>query len=786
LTEVNFPHSPIDSCLQSVERIGIEAMHQSNSWERQVAIGLLRHRRIVAVVIGLITVLALASTLRLRFENSIDTWFLDDDPDVVTYNAFLDHFEADEITILALLCDDVFAPDALAAIDRITRAAEQAPHTHRVRSLTNIEIARVIDDGIAIGPLVDELPRTVGAAEVIRRLALDNAMLIGGMVAPDSKATAILIELAREGTTFEGKVELVDALEEIIEGEQRDGRRLLLTGTAPFDATVFHLSSRDFKLFGVMGIVVVVVAAFMVFRRISAALVPLSVVVMTSAWLFGLMGALDRPINIMSSGLSAVVLAVSVADSIHVLAAYYQELMAGRSREAAIEESIVKLLVPCFFTTITTAAGMLSLLVSDLQPIREFGVFAALGVAFAFIITITFIPVILAMARPPAPALIERQQRAPIARALNWLGTPNRSRSKRILASTSIIVVALFVGFDKLSIGANSMNYFRADEPVRVNTIAIDEALGGSASMDFLVRAPDEGLKEPEILQRLDELSRWTESRPAVSQSLSVVDAMKELYRVLLDEAPGTLRLPQSRALAAQLYLILEGDQDFGTVVQDNYGTGRITSRIRLSQAEDLLDDIDEVEARIARDFNGPELEVHMTGFVKLMSNMEIYLLDSQIRSFMVAFLVVASLLALLLRSVRLGLFSMIPNLLPIIFGVAFMGLVGIPLDPGTVMIGAIALGIVVDDTVHFMVRLRRHLSAGDDIEAAIRAAITEVGRPIIITSVVLALAFLMLMFASFTPNMNFGLVAAVVILAALLADLVLLPAALVIFRPRL
>ncbi len=761
-------------------------MVSTKSWERQLAGGLLRHRRVVAAVIGLITAFAIVSTLKLTFESSIDIWFLDDDPDVVTYNDFLDYFEADELTVVAMMCDDVFAPEALAALDRITRAAEQAPHVHRARSLTNIEIARIIDDGIAIGPLVDELPQTTEAAEAIRKLALDNAMLSGGMVAADSKATAVLVELAREGTTFEGKIALVGALEKIIEREQRDGRRFLLTGTAPFDAVIFHLSSRDFELFGAMTLVVVVVAAFAVFRRISAALIPLSVVIMTSAWLFGLMGALGKPINIMSSGLSAVVLAVSVADSVHVLAAYYQELMAGRSREEAVEESLVKLLIPCFFTTITTAAGMLSLLVSDLQPIREFGVLAALGVVFAFLITITFVPAILALVRPPAPDFIERQQSAPIARALNWLGTPDRSRSKRILVGSSVIIVALLVGFDKLSVGANSMNYFHEDEPVRVNTIAVDEALGGSASMDFLVKAPDEGLKEPEILARLDELSRWTESRPAVSQSLSVVDAMKEIHRVLLGEEPGVLRLPESRPLAAQLYLLLESDQDFGTVVQDNYEAGRITSRVRLSGAESLLADIENVEARIARDFGGPELEVHMTGFVKLMANMEIYLLDSQIKSFMVAFLVVATLLALLLRSVRLGLFSMIPNLLPIILGVAFMGLVGIPLDPGTVVIGAIALGIVVDDTVHFMVRLRRQHAVGEDIETAIQASVTEVGRPIIITSVLLAVAFLMLILASFTPNVNFGLVAAVVILVALAADLVLLPAALVMFRPKL
>ncbi len=330
------------------------------------------------------------------------------------------------------------------------------------------------------------------------------------------------------------------------------------------------------------------------------------------------------------------------------------------------------------------------------------------------------------------------------------------------------------------------MNYFREDEPVRLDTYAVDEALGGSASVEVLVTAPDEGLKDPANLKRLDELSRSLESRPGASQSLSVVESLKELNRVLKGGAPGSLRLPESRPLTAQLYLLLEGEEDFETEVQDNYETGRVTTRIRMSEAEALLADLGNVEARLARDFGTADLEVRMTGFVKLMSNMETYLLDSQIRSFMVAFLVITLMLTILWRSIRLGLFSMIQNFIPVILGVAFMGLVGVPLDPGTVMIGAIALGLVVDDTVHFMVRLRRHLSGGADTRDAIRRAIMEAGRPIIITSLVLAGAFFMLTLASFTPNIHFGLVTAVVILMVLTADLVLLPAALIVLRPRL
>jgi hypothetical protein len=180
------------------------------------------------------------------------------------------------------------------------------------------------------------------------------------------------------------------------------------------------------------------------------------------------------------------------------------------------------------------------------------------------------------------------------------------------------------------------------------------------------------------------------------------------------------------------------------------------------------------------------ELDLKMTGFVKLMSNMESYLLDSQIFSLTIAFVAITLMLMLLLRSVKLGLFSMIPNILPIALGLSLMGWAGIALDPGTVMIGAIALGLVVDDTVHFLVRLRRCVARGDTLPASINSAVQDAGRPIIVTSVVLVAGLSILMLGSFSPNSNFGLVSSVVILVALAADLLLLPATLLIVRPRL
>jgi predicted RND superfamily exporter protein len=236
----------------------------------------------------------------------------------------------------------------------------------------------------------------------------------------------------------------------------------------------------------------------------------------------------------------------------------------------------------------------------------------------------------------------------------------------------------------------------------------------------------------------------------------------------------------------AQLYLLLEQEDDFTSLVQDNYGVARVSARVQMSNAEHLAAEIPSIEKKLRAEYGDDSLRVTATGFIKLMSDMESYLVASQTNSFLLAFAIIVLMLGMLLRSARLALFSMIPNFLPILCGIGFMSAVGIPLDPGTVMIGSIALGLVVDDTVHFMVRLRRRMHAGDGIDAAVANTVRVAGRPIVITSVVLIAGFLVLMMASFTPNFNFGLVTALVVALALVADLAVLPAALVLIRPRL
>ena len=751
---------------------------------------IVRHRLLVLLLTGAVAAAAGARAAPREFDHTHDRGVHQDDPNLVVYRDFIDRFVGDEISVIGVTADDVFEPAVLASIQRLTRAAEQAPHVHRVRSLTNVKIFdNDPEGGLEIRPLVRQLPRDDAAAAALRRGALDNPLLRGTLVSTDGRTTAVVVELAGGEDLMQRKMAQVRALEQIIQREgERAGVGLHLAGTPMTDKAFYDYNKRDFHLILPISALVVLLLAWLIFRRPFFTIMPSVVVLLSILITFGLMGALGLQVSILSTMVAALVLAVGVADAVHVLSEYRRQVERGARREAALRRTVAHLFIPCLFTSITTAVGFLSLLTSDLQPIREAGWLSAVGVLVAFGLSMTLLPALLSFVRS-TPA---RRDAGPLDRLVSAaalrLGGLSRPASVKVLAASVVLVVLVAVRLlgGGVTVGANPMGYFRPGDPVRTATEFIDRRLGGSTSIELLVEAPGEGLKDPALLGRVDALQAYMESLPGVSRALSVVDYLKELNRVIHGGDRRHYALPQSREAVAQYFMLLEGEEEFSSMVQSNYSLGRVTALVSFSESGALAKRLPEVEARLARDFPGPEAKVKLTGFVKLMGDMEHYLVRSQIRSMLLAFLVISLMMFLLLRSLRLGALAMIPNLVPIFLGLGFMTFIGVGLDPGTVMIGSIALGLVVDDTVHFMVQLKRRVRGGDDLNTAIAGALRRAGHPIILTSVILIAGFLVATLGSFNPNVNFGFISALVILLALVADLVMLPAALKILRPRL
>lgn len=751
------------------------------SLTQKLANRIVRARLSILILATIVTGFAGVLSTEVEFESDIEIWFLENDPTLVSYNEFLERFDGDELIVLGVFSDEIFTPELLKAIDTDTLEGAKAPGIIRSRSITNVKVPVVREEDMRVDLLFEELPSTEEEARAAKEVALGNPLIRGRLLAEDGKAAAIVYEFGGEENTFERKVAAVDGLEKAIEGVFPDNARVVLAGSPVFDRAFFVYSQNDFAVMGLVAVFVVLLMTFFIFRRIAATLLPVGIVVMTVLWLFGLMVLLGIKVNMVSTGLVTLAIAVGVADSVHLLSEFYTNLKAGATRQEAVKTATSHILVPCFFTSMTTGLGFLALLAGDLAPIGEFGWLSAIAVLFAFGLSMTVLPAALCYLPNPSREVLQAESKKGVERVLRLFSRPSRQRAMGILlAALALFCVALY-GFSLIKAESNPVNYFKPGDPVRSAMTLIDERLGGSASMEFLIETEEDGLKDPEILNALSRLREKVLQVEGFTQIFSPLESLEEAHRTFV----GGEGIPQQREMNAQLFLILEGEpEEFETVVQGNYDVGRMSARTRFDVPISVRERKEQVERAVAEE-SCSDLSIQITGFVKLMTDMEIYLFEGQIRSFVLALLVISIVLFFLLRSVPLGFLAFIPNLTPIAFGLAFMAFADINLDPGTVMIGPIALGLVVDDTVHFLYRYQFLRKAGESIEDACEKTLYSAGRAIVTTSFILAAGFSVLALGSFIPNIYFGLVTSVVVLVAMVADVVVLPAVLILFRPK-
>ncbi|MGB5576103.1 MAG: MMPL family transporter, partial [Woeseiaceae bacterium] len=490
----------------------------------------------------------------------------------------------------------------------------------------------------------------------------------------------------------------------------------------------------------------------------------------------GLMGLLGWNMTMVSAILIPLILAVGVAHSIHIISGYRRSLERGIAADEAVQRSLTRLLKPCFFASLTTAIGLLSLLVSELEPIRQFAVIAAAGVLAAFVVSIAFLPVMLRLlpVLEKSGAVLISKFVLPLLDAIHGFGL----RYPRRILATAGIAAALFLWLaTRVGVGLDPMLWIPHGDPIRVDAERIDKSFGGGLSLEFLVSSPEARLGTPAALRELEAFEAWLVANTTVTGTTSVADLVKEAARIAREEGEAGYTLPRSAVVTNALLESMARDDELEHWLTPDRTSARIFARIPLTSAQDIVDEIPLIRERMQDDFANSDLGVQITGQAVLAGIMQTNMIDSQLTSFSVALAVVSLMMILLLRSVPLGMLAIIPNLLPIVVGLGAMALADISFNPATVMIAAVALGIVVDDTVHMMTVFDREVRAGRQTADAIRTTIMEVGRPVFVTSVLLAAGFGLLVFGSFLPSRQIGGVIAVIVIAALATDLVVLPA---------
>ena len=721
-------------------------------------------RQIWIAAIGLLSLFALVPAGTVRFDNSLEIWFLEDNPELALYNEFSSRFHADEIVVVGIFADDVFHPETLSAIHRITAAAASLEFVYRVRSITNSAHARRLEEGFLDG--------------AFRRSIMASPALVDALVTADGRAAAIVVYYGREGDAVDLNARFVNDLEAIA-ARELDGlpAEFELTGSPVMGEAAQSNNRKDLQTLPPLMILIIVTLAFAIFRNLWLTLLPLTVVAVAAAWTYALMGLLGWPMTMISAMLTPLVLAVGVADTIHVVGSYQRHMSANPDRERAVEASIRELLLPCLFTSITTIMGLLALTLSEIGPLRQFGVVAAFGVFSAFAVSITLVPALL-LTFPVFNRIKSVSSEGGLGRFLSWVNRQAAGGRALLWSITAVVVVASLGSAQRISYGLDPLMWFPEEDPFRVATGRVDEAFGGSLSLEFMVAAPEKNLNDKDVLRRLEAFESWLSDHTVISRTLSISGIVKEAARVSRDAGPAGYALPNSQFVTDALIENLRQSGQLEGWLLPDFSGARISARMPAATAPVIIEQIPAIEEYLHTKFANSGLALNLTGQAVMVGQMQTYVFESQAASFTLALVTISILMILLLRSVTLGLLAMIPNLVPLLAGLGAMSMFDIDLNPGTVMITAVALGIVIDDTVHMMTAIKRNLGDTSDVAFAVKQAVRTVGRPIVVTSILLALGFSILMLGSFLPSREIGGVTALIIVAALCADLLLVPAA--------
>ena len=726
---------------------------------------LLEQRRILLAIVALLTIAASVPVARVHFDNSIELWFSDDDPELAIYDQFSKHYQADQMVVVGVFDDDVFDKDTLSIIDRISTAAAELEHAFRVSSITRSVFASRLEGGFLDSNF--------------RESVMDSPVVNGLLVSSDRTGAAIVVYLSRAGESAELKSRFVVALNEIALREtQNTAASFVLTGAPVMGMAGQAKNRQDMRILVPVMVVMILLLAFAVLRNIWLSLLPLGVVAIAVTWSFAFMGLAGWQMTMVSAMLMPLILAVGVADTMHIVVRFRCQLASGEDRRQAVRTSLLQLLRPCFFTTITTMVGLLALLVSEIAPVRQFGVVAAVGVFAAFVVSITMVPASLLII-PTADRDGSIGADGVLGNVLKRVNVCSGKRPGMIVSISLLLVFVCSWSATRVTLGVDPLTWFPAEDPYRIATEKVDKAFGGSLSMEFLVSAPGDNINTPAILRRLEKFESWLLENTDITRTISIVEFVKEAARVAREDGTAGYTLPRSQFVTDALLESVRRAGQLDGWVQADYSSTRISARIPVARAKYVVEQTPSIRAYLQNEFANGELQIQMTGYAVLVGKMQDYVIRSQVESFSVALVVIALLMFLLMRSATLGFLALIPNLIPLVAGLGAMAFFGVALNPGTVMITAVALGIVVDDTVHFMTAISRELRNTSDIDAAIGRAVADVGRPIVVTSMLLAVGFSVMLTGSFLPSRQIGGVSALIIVVALVADLILLPAAL-------
>ncbi len=687
----------------------------------------------------------------------------------------------------------VFTPETLALVQRLSQAVGEIEAIDDADLVSLSEVDDIIgkQDVLEVEPFFEDPPATQPEADAIRERVLANRMMLGTVVSRDGRATLIIGEL-RKGFS---KVQLYHDLKRIVASAGLRDERVVIAGRPVIEGEMGRLAGNDMAHMFPLVVVAAALLLFLSLRSLRGVVLPLLVVVSSVLWTLGLMAWLGVTFFAISTMMPTLLVAIGVANGIHVLHHFMLGVAAHpeRSPRESVLDTMEQLTPPLVMTSLTTAAGIGSLAVSPMRPIQGFGIFTAAGVLAGMVFSLTLLPAILCLLPLPhraarRTARSQSEKGGLVALLLNSV-TPLVLR-RPMLAIGGALAVVVFggAGIPRIVVEGSLLRNFPSDSPVKLADSELSRYLGATQPLQVVVDAGEpDAWKSPEKLRALVALQRHMEDLEHTGETRSIADFIQRMNEVMNPEDPDAYRIPDSRDLVAQYLLLysISGDpDDFEDVIDSPYQMANLRAQLDSDQSRIVGGVVQEVEAYAARELAPLGLATHVSGSSRIVYEFIDLIIEGQVRSLVLGLTIVMLLAALLVRSAVAGLLTVMPVAVATLLNFGLIGWSGVPLGVTTALLSSMGIGIGVDYAIHFVFRYRRDRRSGMSPEVAMQETLSTSGVAIFYNAVVVLAGFLVLATSEFPPNRALGILVSINMFVCLLGTVTLLAAALHRLQP--
>ncbi len=742
------------------------------------------HRLLILLAMVLLTALAASGIPRLHIDTGVDSMIADGDPNRLVYESVIEEFGSDSQTLVFVRDKQLWSPAKIAALKAMHDRLTALDIVQRVDDVFTLRSLRGEQGSISSKVFVEQLPETQQAVDQLRDDVLYNPLLKGNLVSPDGHDLALMVMLDPKKAEKLGHARVNAVIQQAIDGARKKFERVFQIGGPRIETELEATLLSDMRVLAPISALVLMLVILLFLRSIVAGLIPLVTAALSLVWALGMMGWFGIPVNILSAMLPTLIIVIGATEDTHLITTFLQIRgeYSDRDAEFCVRRMLRKMATPVFLTVFTTVLGFASNIFSSIDLIRDFALASSFAMLANGIITMLLVPIMLGvLGKSKSKALSGKWWLSELV--VKFDSKSNISMQRIVLFGTVLLCAFFLYEASKLYVTNDPMSYFKQDRELIRDASDVHEHLSGIKTFFITVQSNrEQAFLHPDNIRKLDEIEDFIAKQGIFDRSISLADYLKLLNREFHAGQKSWYQVPASKDMVSQ-YLLFMHRNDLNRYVSHDFKRATIVVRHNVSDSNVLNTNIAELR-QVAQDIAGADMQVFVVGKNLMINEAAESLLWAQVKSLCILLLIIFLLMSAMFTSFKGGLIALIPSVIPIILMFGVMGMLGIPLNPGTAMVAVIAIGIAIDSTIHLLSSYNKLSRDSGDAAHATQLTVREESLPMIATSVALALGFGILLASDFTIIGQFGALSAATMLFALFANLIITP--LVMARVRL